>query len=351
MTTLITKQILVPNDRYTNIALDDIYQRASVKSMCEFFENDLGLVQTADTGQLDHNNIPVINVQDIYNKSTTNWRAPLFSYGYKIYVIQDNKNMDPLYLKIQFGLQDLSYNGTVDYRSYTSMMINVSVMGSTNGAGLFGGKGINLTHLYSNTREYPQGGDTNINYVGYNMQSNSYGFYDKENGRLFIALFPNSRFTVYQNLSNPLLRFGFYIEKLLDNSIPEYANYSFIYRMLSLQRNPEVQAFDTTKRDTYFYHQKTGIGINVTDFDYKGASYSYLYPGASTTGQTMAVNPLTGYSSKNNNILFCDAPLVRPYTIVKVTDKNNVQHDYFAITCQSTGVYSSNINNAWLFKI
>lgn len=349
MATLIQKYVKYPNDYLMNTMFDDTENKESVKSICKFLEEDLGLVQTSDTGQMNHNTIQSINVKDIYDKSTTRMSSVPFRYGYKVYTIEDSKGMDPLYLKLTFGLQDMSFNTTTNYRSYTTLVIELELYGSTNGAGLYGGTGINQYYKTGNTNVPPDGGyQVDLSKPHYNIISDSYGFYDKSNGRLFICLFPYSRSVYYSSITGPSLRFGIYLEKVTDNSVLDNVLYNTNF-LLMTNTNAVNSSYQRTS--LLYLNQKYGYTASSTSFDYKPANYNYNYFNTNTVSKSMVINPITQSVTYTDTILFCDKFLVRPFTVIKVKDKNNLETDYFAMTCDALNSYASNTNNAWLIKI
>lgn len=349
MATLIQKYVKYPNDYLMNTIFDDTENKECVKSICKFLEEDLGLVQTSDTGQLDHNNIQSINVKDIYDKSTTSRQSVPSRYGYKVYNIEDTTGMDPLYLKLTFGLQDMSYIPSNGYRSYTTLVIELELYGSTNGAGLYGGNGINQYYKMCNTNITGGSGQVDLSKSHYSIISDSYGFYDKINGRLFICLFPYSRSIYYSQINGPALRFGIYLEKVTDTSVSDNVLYNTNFLLMT---NIFAESIITYQRTSLLYfNQKYGCTATSNNFDYKPNTYNYNYFNTNTVSKSMIISPITQSVSYTDTILFCDKFLVRPFTVVKVKDKNNIETDYFATTCESLNSYAANTNNAWLIKI
>lgn len=347
MATLIQKYVKYPNDYLMNTMLDDTENKESVKSICKFLEEDLGLVQTSDTGQLDHNNIQSINVKDVYDKSTTARASAPFRYGYKVYNIEDTNGMDPLYLKLTFGLQDMSFNAIA--RSYTTLVIELELYGSTNGAGLYGGAGINQYYKTCNTNVPTMSSQVDLSRSHYSIISDSYGFYDKSNGRLFICLFPYSRSAYYTQINGPSLRFGIYLEKVTDNSVIDNVLYNTNFLLMTNTFAETITSYQRTS--LLYFNQKYGYTASSTSFDYKPANYNYNYFNTNTVSKSMIISPITQIVTYTDTILFCDKFLVRPFTVIKVKDKNNLETDYFAMTCDALNSYASNTNNAWLIKI
>lgn len=297
MAVLKTKFIRYPNEREAWGELG-VATEQSIKDHIydfhQFMTQDLGLVQTADTGQLDVNNIPNLDLKAKYDVSTTaKWTA--WSYGYLMYAFTDPKQADvPLFIRFEFKMTDGSYTGNTSYRSRTYLNIHCRLMGQSDGAGNATDNTLNLGWDLTN---FFAASSNNGNWFS-NTMSDSYGFFDDVEGRLYLCICPG----IYKGTAQPYTapQAHIYIERSRNESNVVTNEYVMV-------QNYSRGLWDTTERYRQFSTQFSSYD-RVT---YSSTQTSYVPLDGVTinTGmrynifRTINVNPKTMEMTTNSNVL------------------------------------------------
>lgn len=310
-----------------------------IRDFHEYLVNDLGLIQTEDQGQLDLDNIPDLDLKTKYDQSTTS-RWTSWSYGYLMYQFTDARQTEyPIYLRFQFNMVDGSYTSNTYYRSRTYLNVRFNVMTSTDGSGSGSPQATNLafdlTPFYSHS-------SNNSNRFTQN-QSDSFGFFDSENGRLFLTICPGmykgtSDYTYTSNSPQICL----YIERCLPSSSVEVDNYFL------------VQVYNRGLWDTSeTYRRMNTYFCTYDNIIYNHYLTSYipmegLVPNTSTRYnifRTINVNPRSLEMSTNLNMLSYsnnEIPLLGVEVEVRISETETAKYITVSPSQTSTYVYTTN---------
>lgn len=312
----------------------------------DYLVNDLGLVQTDDQGQMDLANIPDLDLKTKYDISDTG-RWAQWTYGYLMYQFTDSRQSEyPIYLRFQFNMVDASYTGGTSYRSRTYLSIRLNVINSTDGLGAVPSGTTNLAYDLAPFYTYSS---NNTNRFTMN-QTDSYGFYDSENGRLFLCICPGmykgtSDYTYATNVP----QMSFYIERCLPTSSVEVDNYFM------------VQVYSRGHWDTSETYRR--INTNFATFDnitYSSYLTSYipmegLVPNTSTRYnifRTINVNPRSLEMSTNLNMLsYINGEIPLSGIEVEVRISENETAKYITVSPSQTSTYVYTTNYGHLIRI
>lgn len=347
MAELKTKFIRYPNEREAWGELG-IASEQSIKDCIvdihDFFTNTLGLAQTDDSGQIDFTNISDLNIKSIYDKSTTS-RFTSFSYGYAVYEFTDELQSEyPIYIKLQFNMIDGSYNTNASYRSRTYFSVVINVMGQTDGSGNSVSGAMNLGYTLSPMFATSSNNANNFS----NTLNDSYGFFDKQEGRLFFCLCP----TMYKGSADSVYTAPlgtFYVERSKDSSnvvneqyvmVQSYSRGTWDSATVNRQFNTYFSTYDAVTYNSSLcsYVPMDGITTNT------GMRYNIF--------RTISVNPRTKEITANSNVLsYYDADIPCSGIEVDVRLSDLETRRYITVSPTTTRTYTYNAKFGHLIRV
>lgn len=315
----------------------------TIRDIHTFFTIDLGLTQSPDTGQLDLANIPDVGMKAIYDASTTG-RWSRWSYGYTVYEFTDPLQNDfPIYIKLEFQVIDGSY-GNQDYKSRTYLNVRTSIMSATDGAGQPIGGRMNIVY-----EQFPALCHSSYNHdVFENNISDSYGFYDKDNGRLYVCVCPGIMKGTF-NHSTIQPQMNFYIERsknALNNVTNDYIQVQNFQRGVIDDPN-QMRQFNMlySTKELLNYQSNAGSHVPMEGIQGNTATRSNLF-------RTISVNPLTNELLPNSNVISYlnkDIPLSGIIVDVKLSDSEVGK--YVTVSPSTCGVYVWSSNYGHLIRV
>lgn len=311
----------------------------------DFFTNTLGLLQTDDSGQIDFENITDLDLKNIYDVSTTA-RFNVFSYGYAVYEFTDRyQSNKPIYIKLDFNMYDGSYNATTTYRSRTYFGLNFTVTGQTDGSGKpTTGSNMNFSWILTPLFSASSNNENNFS----NTISDSYGFFDKEEGRLFFCLCPGMYKGTGSGVSSVPLG-TFYIERSKDsaNNVNDqyvmcqtYSRGTWDSNTINRQMNTYFLTYDgvTYNSNLGSYVPMDGISTNT------GMRYNIF--------RTINVNPKTYEMTTNSNILsYYNTDMPSSGIEVDVRLSETETRKYITVSPTSTATYVYNVKYGHLIRV
>lgn len=342
--TLKTKYIRQPDEIALNYSYDNSSVKNSIKDICDFFEADLGLkIHTDVTAQLDQNNIPNIDINNEINVIKGSYTKALVPYGYKVYELENTNSVSKTYIKFTFGLQHLSYNTVM--KNALSFMITIEVCNSIMADGTINPNNVLYGTTLGNSK-FHTNDSTGHNYNNFKVTYNykdSIGSYDKNTGKLFFCILPESGFEYNTSARNTAAaRFCFYLEK--------------VYSIIGSATNDYINAINLCRGS---YNTNTSININIYNIDISSRTAfnhtmlvflpvkSYeSYASKITVVKTKSINPVTNQLLNNNNVLVYQAS-----TIPKLKQVTIDTDIFIAVNQNLTGVITTDSKYGLLIKV
>lgn len=317
-----------------------------IRDFHEYLVNDLGLIQTEDQGQLDLDNIPDLDLKTKYDQSTTG-RWTSWSYGYLMYQFTDARQSEyPIYLRFQFNMVDGSYTSGTSYRSRTYLSIRLNVMTNTDGSGSISLGGTNLA--YDITPFYTHSSNNNNKFS--QNQTDSYGFFDSEDGRLFLNICPGMhKGTSDYTYVSGAPQLCIYIERCLTSSSVEVDKF-FLVQVYS---RGHWDSSETYRRMNTYFSTYDNVGYNNYLTSY--IPMEGLTPNTSTRYnifRTINVNPRSLEMTTNRNILSYsnnEIPLSGVEVDVRISENETAK--YITVSPSQTAVYVYSLNYGHLIRI